>query len=258
MTEWDAGGYHEQSSLQRWLAGEHLASLTLAGGERVLDVGCGDGAITTQIADRVPGGSVLGIDPSERMIAYAADHCRRPNLRFEPADARTLPYRGEFDLAVSFNALHWVPEQSQALRSIRAALRPGGRAFLELVPEGERTCLEDVIDRTRRAARWNAHFAGYRPPYLHLWPDEYRRLAEECDFRVEAVRTEQKRWDFGSRRGFVDFARVTFVEWTRMLPEADRLAFIDDVLDDYARLDGDPGGPRVFVFYQMEVALRRP
>ena len=44
----------------------------------------------------------------------------------------------------------------------------------------------------------------------------------------------------------------------RMLPEADRLAFIDDVLDDYARLDGDPGGPRVFVFYQMEVALRRP
>src|SRR5215813_168085 len=46
MAEWDAGGYYKQSSLQKWLAGQHLASLTLAGGERALDVGCGDGAIT--------------------------------------------------------------------------------------------------------------------------------------------------------------------------------------------------------------------
>ena len=54
MTEWNAGGYYRQSALQKWVADEHLASLTLADGERVLDVGCGDGKITAEIADRLP------------------------------------------------------------------------------------------------------------------------------------------------------------------------------------------------------------
>ena len=112
------------------------------------------------------------------------------------------------------------------------------------MPEGARTYLEDVIEETRRAARWARHFGGYRKPYLHLWPDDYRRLAEASGLRVIRLATEQKRWDFASRQGFVDFARVTFVEWTRMLPEVERLAFIDDVLDAYARIDGDePGTP---------------
>jgi trans-aconitate 2-methyltransferase len=61
MTEWNAGGYSRQSALQKWVADEHLASLTLADGEHVLDVGCGDGKITEEIADRLPRGSVLGV-----------------------------------------------------------------------------------------------------------------------------------------------------------------------------------------------------
>ena len=93
MTEWDASGYRDQSSLQKWLADEHLAALTLNGAERVLDVGCGDGRITAEIADRVPRGSVLGIDPSSRMIAFAREHCRRgkPRVRDRrrPARSRT-------------------------------------------------------------------------------------------------------------------------------------------------------------------------
>ncbi len=248
-------------SLQKWLADEHLAALTLNGAERVLDVGCGDGRITAEIADRVPRGSVLGIDPSSRMIDFAREHCRRGNLAFEIGDACALPQRGEFDLVVSFNALHWVPEpdQPRALRSIGDVLKPGGRAFLELVPEGPRTCLEDVIEATCRAPRWASHFAGHRTPYAHFWPDAYRQLAEDAGLHAERVVSEQKRWDFGSREGFVAFARVTFVEWTQRLPEAERDHFIADVLDAYARLDGGgPGRPRVFVFYQMEVEMTRP
>ena len=61
MTEWNAGGYYRQSALQKWVVDEPLASLTLADGERVLDVGCGDGKITAEIADRLPRGSALGV-----------------------------------------------------------------------------------------------------------------------------------------------------------------------------------------------------
>src|SRR5688572_9069306 len=143
MTEWQASDYHRESGLQQAMADEQLSRLTLEGGERVLDVGCGDGKITAEIAARVPRGSALGVDPSRDMIAFASSRfvpSAQANLRFEVADARRLPYRNEFDLVVSFNALHWVPEQDEALGSIRAALKPEGRALLRFVPNGQREC----------------------------------------------------------------------------------------------------------------------
>ncbi len=138
MTEWDAAGYVRQSGLQRAMADEVLALLELTGSERILDVGCGDGRITAEIAARVPRGSVVGMDRSHDMITFASRHISsaQPNIRFEVADAGSLPFRNEFDLVVSFNALHWLPEQDAPLRSIRSAMKSDSRAQLRLVPKG--------------------------------------------------------------------------------------------------------------------------
>jgi trans-aconitate 2-methyltransferase len=109
MTEWDAAGYVRRSGLQEAMAEEVLALLKLEGSERVLDIGCGDGRITAEIAARVPRGSVFGVDASHAMIAFAMSHlgsADQANVRFEVADARCLPFREEFDLVVSVNALH--------------------------------------------------------------------------------------------------------------------------------------------------------
>src|SRR2546423_2074010 len=153
MTEWDAAGYSRISSLQATMAQEVLALLDLNGSERVLDVGCGEGKITAEIASRVARGSVVGVDPSHDMIEFAEKHFTLSrssgglirNLRFEVADARHLSFKNEFDLAVSFNALHWIPEQDAALRSIYSALIPGGRAQFRLVTAGARQSLESVV-----------------------------------------------------------------------------------------------------------------
>jgi trans-aconitate 2-methyltransferase len=74
MTEWHASDYARQSTLQHAMAQEQLALLALEGTERVLDVGCGDGKITAEIAARLPRGSVLGVDPSRDMIEFASSH----------------------------------------------------------------------------------------------------------------------------------------------------------------------------------------
>jgi trans-aconitate 2-methyltransferase len=74
MTEWNARDYYRQSSLQHVMAEEELGLLTLEGTECILDVGCGDGKITAEIATRLPRGSVLGVDPSHEMIAFASSH----------------------------------------------------------------------------------------------------------------------------------------------------------------------------------------
>jgi trans-aconitate methyltransferase len=259
MAEWDAGEYNRHSGLQEALAEGPLGRLTLEGAERVLDVGCGDGKITAQIAARVPRGSVLGVDPSQNMIAFATRHfgpATRPNLRFEVADVRRLAYRGEFDRVVSFNALHWVPEQDAALRSIRTALVDAGQALLRLVPDGPRRSLEDVIEDVRHSARWAGHFTGFRKPYAHLSPQEYQDLAERSGFRVLRMELEDRAWDFQTREAFAAFARATFVEWTRHLPEGDWPAFIAEVLDRYRTVAaGSPQEANTFRFYQLEAVL---
>ena len=259
MTEWNAAGYAQISGLQAAMAAEVLALVSFTGGERVLDVGCGDGKITAAIATRVPRGSVVGVDPTHDMIAFATAHfsgADHSNLRFEPGDARTLPFRDAFDRVVSFNALHWVPEQDAALRSIRRALTVAGQAQLRLVPDGERTSLETVVEQARRAPRWAPAFADFRDPYLHLLPAQYAALAERNGLRVTSLRVQDKAWDFGSRDAFHAFCGVGLVAWTQRLPEPDRAAFVDDALDRYrAAIGAGPGEAAMFRFYQMDVTL---
>ncbi len=261
MTEWDAKDYARRSGLQEAMAAEVLALLDLKGTERVLDVGCGDGKITAEIASRVPQGSVVGVDPSQDMIAFASSHfaaAAHPNLRFEVADARDLAFREEFDLVVSFNALHWIPQQDEALRSIRSAMKPRAVAQLRLVPKGERKSLEDVLEETRLSPRWARYYPGFHDPYLHLTPEQYGELAEHNGLHVLRIHTEAKAWDFQSREAFFKFGLVTFIEWSRMLPEAERPAFVTDVLDRYRAVAADRAGEQnTFKFYQMDIALKR-
>jgi trans-aconitate 2-methyltransferase len=259
MAEWDAAGYSRISSLQKAMAEEVLGLLELDGSERILDVGCGEGKITAEIAGRVADRQVVGIDPSHDMIRFACDHFPRerfPNLRFEVADARSLPFRDEFDLAVSFNALHWIPDQETALRSIRSTLKIGGKAQLRLVPTGPRKSLETVVEETRRSPRWSSYFAGFSDPYLRLTAKEYATLAQSCGFRVVNVSTRDVSWDFESRAAFAAFSAVGCVAWTSRLPAAKRTDFIDDVLNRYPKEAGnDRGEESVFRFYQMDISL---
>jgi trans-aconitate methyltransferase len=261
VAEWQASDYSRQSSLQQALAEAQLSRLTLEGSERILDVGCGDGKITAEIAARVPRGSVLGVDPSRDMVEYASSRYGPPahaNLKFEVNDARSLTFRDEFDLVVSFNALHWVPEQEAALGSIRSALKPGGRVLLRMVPNGPRECLEDVIEEVRQQPRWSGFFAGFRRPFVHFTLEEYRALAERAGFGVLRLHVEDGSWDFKSRDGFLAFARATFVEWTQRLPEGEWDSFIADVLDRYRTVAADkPREANTFKFYQMEAELEK-
>lgn len=263
MTEWDATDYACVSELQQNMAAEALSLLVLRGTERVLDVGCGNGRITDEIAGRVPDGTVVGVDSSSQMIAFADRYfgrAVRPNLRFAVADARLLPFRDEFNLVVSFNALHWIPEpgQEEALRSVRTAMEPDAAAHLRLVPAGRRKSLENVIEETRLSSRWERYFHGLRDPYLHLTPEQYVAAAERNGLGVRRVSTHDKVWDFRSRSAFLAFGSVTFVEWTQHLPEAKRLEFVADVLDRYrAEVADGPGEENTFKFYQMNIELER-
>lgn len=91
---WSGGRYKQSSDPQERLARWLLESLELEGTERVLDLGCGDGRVTAELARRVPEGSVLGLDASESMIASCVqDHTHTEGLRFEVAHAHDPAHR---------------------------------------------------------------------------------------------------------------------------------------------------------------------
>lgn len=257
MTEWNAPEYARISALQQAMAAEVLSLLDLRGTKSVLDLGCGNGKITAEIAARLPEGRVVGVDASADMIAFAAAHfspATHPNLRFAVSDIRKIVFKDEFDLVVSFNALHWIPQQTEALRAIRSAMKSGASAQLRLVPKGERKSLEDVLEETRKSPRWASYYDGYQDPYLHLTAKEYAQLAEQNGLRLVSVNVKDKSWDFGSRAGFFAFGSVTFVEWTRRLPEEAKPDFIHDVLNRYSVIADDD---KIFRFYQMDIRLAK-
>jgi trans-aconitate 2-methyltransferase len=255
MTEWNAAAYVKRSGLQEAMAAEVLALLHLRGNERVLDIGCGDGRVTAEIARRVPNGSVVGVDASHDMITFAQTHAGS-NLRFEVVNAANLPFHNEFDLIVSFNALHWLPDPNPPLRCVRAAMMPNAHAQLRLVPDGDRKSLETVIEETRRSPRWANYFENFTNPYLHVTPEQYAAAAERNHFRVDRLHVSDKSWDFQSRENFFAAGSVTFVEWTRRLPDSEKPAFLNDVLDRYQPIAAStPAESHTFKFYQLDITL---
>ena len=99
--DWNARDYAEHSTAQQEWALELIAKLHLQGSESILDIGCGDGKVTAEIATAVPNGSVLGVDNSRSMVElaqkkYPAD--KFPNLNFQLADARNLPFKQQFEI----------------------------------------------------------------------------------------------------------------------------------------------------------------
>ena len=93
---WDALDYEKSSSVQQMWARELIAKLDLKGDERVLDIGCGDGKITAEIAAKLKNGTVVGIDSSYEMIQLAqARHAKGDlaNILFSEHDARRHPFR---------------------------------------------------------------------------------------------------------------------------------------------------------------------
>ncbi len=130
---WNAQQYKNNSAPQFNWGMQQIEKLDLRGDEQVLDIGCGDGRLTAEIAKRVPKGSVLGVDVSANMIDEAQktfSHIK--NLAFVCSDATAFSADKKFDVVVSFAAFHWIKDQRSVLQNIFQTLKPGGFLFISM------------------------------------------------------------------------------------------------------------------------------
>ncbi len=189
MYRWDPEQYSRHSRQQEKWARELILKLALKGDERVLDIGCGDGKVSAEIACSLPGGRVLGIDSSPEMIEHAKrsfmDRC--DNLAFLCLDAAEMSFGPEFDIVFSNAALHWVPDHLPLLKRIRRALRPSGRIMLQMAGEGNAAAMTDVVETVMRQDPWRPFFHGFSFPYAFHNDKDYRSLVEMAGLVVRRV-----------------------------------------------------------------------
>lgn len=130
--DWDVKLYDNQHGFVTSYGEAVLDLLAPQPGERILDVGCGTGHLTHQIAER--GAVPVGIDPSPAMIEAA--QAAYPDLDFRPYDAADFSFPEPFDAIFSNAALHWVTDAENAARCMSNALKPGGRFVIEMGGKG--------------------------------------------------------------------------------------------------------------------------
>ncbi|MCX6627531.1 MAG: methyltransferase domain-containing protein [Candidatus Solibacter sp.] len=176
--DWNAGLYDACHSFVWEFGRDLLAVLAPQPGERILDVGCGTGHLTAEIAQA--GATVLGVDRSAAMIAHARENF--PLLRFEVQDVCELPYQAEFDAVFSSAVLHWVQPPEIAAAAMVRALKPGGRLVFEL---GGRGNIQILVDSAYHALR---QLGINQPERFNPWyyPSvaEYSAILERCGIEV--------------------------------------------------------------------------
>lgn len=181
---WNAAAYASNARFVADMAASLVEWLAPQPGERILDVGCGDGALTEKLV--AAGASVVATDASPEMIEAAAAR----GLDARVVDAHALSFQAEFDAVISNATLHWLKrDPDAALAGIFRALKPGGRFVAEMGAHGNCAQVRDAV-HAAMAARGVAARA-FDPWYFPL-PDDYAKRLENAGFVVERLESFER------------------------------------------------------------------
>jgi trans-aconitate 2-methyltransferase len=248
--KWNAADYAANSAVQQNWARELIARLQLRGNEHVLDVGCGDGKVTAEIARALPRGGVVGTDASAEMIAYAQKQFPakgNPNLKFQVMDAREIQFASQFDLVFSNAALHWVDDHPAFLRGVAAALKPGGRLVVSCGGKGNAHDVFLALRPEMRLKRWCEFFRKVPRPYFFYAPGDYEKWLPKFGFQINALSLAPKDATYTGADGIATWLRTTWIPYVQCVPENVREEFIAAVTQRYVAKHPPDADGRVHV-----------
>jgi SAM-dependent methyltransferase len=189
-------------------------------GERILDLGCGDGALTLRLVEL--GCRVVGVDASPDMVGAA----QARGLDARVVDGHDLRFQAEFDAVFSNAALHWMKQPGRVLAGVRAALVPGGRFVGEFGGQGN---VATILAALTAALARRGIDAAPLSPFWFPDPDEFRRLLEAHGFAVREIGLFPRPTPLpGSLVAWFE----TFAQpFSAAVPRAGRGAFLDEVAE---------------------------
>jgi trans-aconitate methyltransferase len=244
---WDASLYAGNGRFVALLAGSLVEALEPKAGERILDLGCGDGFLTQRLAES--GATMVGVDFSPQMIAAARD--RGVDARYASGEA--LPFDREFDAVFSNAALHWMSDHDAVLRGVYRALKPGGRFVAECGGQGNiaaiRVALLAVLTRLGLPAERIEN-------NLFFSSAEYRARLESHGFLVEEVTLTPRLTPLPS--GMADWLQTFRSSVLEQLPASERPAAIEQIVGLLKPVLCDRDGNWTADYVRLRFVARRP
>ena len=259
--KWDAEDYSRSSRAQQGWARELIAKLRLDRDESVLDIGCGDGKVTAEIASLVRDGRVVGIDSSPEMVEFATRSVAGSlaNVVFNVCDARELPFDREFDVVFSNATLHWVIDHRPVLGGISRALKPGGRLLLQMGGRGNAADILSLMDALPADPRWGRFFPKRVTAYGFYGPEDYVPWLREAGLTPIRVELLERDMAQPGKEGLASWVRTTWLPYTHRVPEESRDDFVSDIVDRYVRSHPPDGDGTVHVqMTRLEVEATKP
>ncbi len=244
---WQAGRYARTARFVSDLGAPLVDLLDPRPGERVLDLGCGDGVLAAEIAAR--GARVLALDASPDMVAAA----RARGVDARLGDGEALGFGGGFDAVFSNAALHWMRRPEAVVDGIWRALDPGGRFVAEFGGAGNIAAVAEALDAA--LSRHGVDVAAIWPWYFPT-EDAYRALLEARGFRVERIGLHPRPTPLpGPVEDWLD----TFAEsFLAALPEAERPALKAEVARALRPRLLDADGCWVLDYVRLRLRAWRP
>ena len=215
---WNPARYAESARFVSDLGMPVIGLLAPQPGERILDLGCGDGALTLKLQQH--GCVVLGVDSSPEMIAAA----KALGLAAEVMPGQSLRFRDEFDAVFSNAALHWMNNPQLVIAGVWRALKPGGRFVGELGGYGNVATIVTALEAALAARRLTV-----ASPWFFPRPEEYRALLEAGHFRVNSMELFSRPTPLpGDMR---DWLKIFAQPFSSALPAPRQREFIAEVIE---------------------------
>ena len=175
---WSAGDYDAHARFVSDLAGPAIEWLAARPGEHILDLGCGDGAVTAALA--AMGAEVVGVDTSDSLLAAA----RARGLNVRRMDGQALEFGPEFDAVFSNAALHWMTAPEAVIAGVHRALKGGGRFVAEFGGHGNVAAIVTAMRATARRRGGDQALAG---PWFFPTPEVYAAMLAAAGFAVRRI-----------------------------------------------------------------------
>lgn len=256
---WRAEEYYQNSSSQKDAAADLMKYVSIKPSQKILDVGCGDGKITAEIASQIPAGSITGVDISSSMIdfakgAFSSD--RYQNLSFFLKDAQSLDYNEEFDTVFSFTTLQWIQNHEAFLTGAYKSLKQSGTLAITM-PMGLPVTLEQAVNEFMVQPEWAPYFQQFSTGWNFAQESEYKNLVLAHHFTPSRFEVVPQKDIFPSREVFEKFIGQWF-PYLRPLPEGLRKTFLTKVVDRFLELESPfPNGEVHFKIRRLEVVATK-
>ena len=244
---WDPERYARNARFVSDFGEPVLALLAPRPGERILDLGCGDGALTAKLAEA--GCRVVGVDASAEQVAAA----RARGLDARVMDAAELDFEAEFDAVFSNACLHWVKAADAVVAGVRRALKPGGRFVAEF---GGGSNVGRIVLALERALERRGLDGRALNPWHFSTAAAYRRRLQAGGFTVDSIELFARPTPLPGDIG--DWLETFAESFLAAVPAAARPEFVAEVREDLRPDMCDAEGHWTADYVRLRIAARLP